>query len=91
MVLAGGRGAVIRLPSENSHIALFAEDQSRYLISCSAVTAAEICSAARALSVPAEVIGTVGGDTLIVEGHIRVPLDELRQVHEAWFPALMSA
>ena len=90
MALAGGRGAVLGPMPEPSHVALFAEDQARYVVSCAAAAAPAICAEARAVSVPAEVIGTVSGGALIVEGGAAISLDELRRVHEGWFPTLMS-
>jgi phosphoribosylformylglycinamidine synthase len=90
MALAGKRGAVIQTVPDAPHIALFAEDQSRYVITCVAAATAAICAEALAMSVPAQVVGTVCGSALIVEGHVSISLDELRTVHEGWFPALMS-
>ncbi|MDP9139030.1 MAG: phosphoribosylformylglycinamidine synthase subunit PurL [Pseudomonadota bacterium] len=91
MALAGKRGAILQTLPDPPHVALFAEDQARYALTCSAAAAPGICSDALALSVPAEVIGSVGGHALIIAGRVSISLDELRSVHEGWFPALMSA
>jgi phosphoribosylformylglycinamidine synthase len=90
MALAGRRGAVIRMTTRTPHIALFAEDQSRYLITCKGSEAARICKAAGMIGVPAEIIGTVGGSRLTIEGHASMSVAGLRQAHEGWFPSLMS-
>jgi phosphoribosylformylglycinamidine synthase len=91
MALAGNRGAILRLQLKSPHIALFAEDQSRYVVTCRAPDAPRLCTEAQALSVPAQVIGEVVGSALIVDADLSISLDELRRAHEGWFPALMSA
>jgi hypothetical protein len=40
--------------------------------------------------VPGEVIGRVGGDSLVVEGSFAIPLAELAAVHTAALPALFG-
>ena len=69
---------------------------------CSAKTRRVMCSplaqdavegvlADAALSgVPVATIGRCGGDSLVIAGAISIPVDRLRQVHEAWLPSYMS-
>jgi phosphoribosylformylglycinamidine synthase II len=74
------------------HVALFAEDQARYLVCAGGFQAEAILAAARKADVPVEVIGTVTPEpSLIVEGHASISLDELRLAHEGWFPAYMAS
>ncbi len=91
MALAGGRGAALGATPGPAHLALFAEDQSRYVVTCAPSDAEAVVAAASAASVPAEVLGTVGGDALIIEGQVSISLEQLRSAHEGWFPALMSS
>ena len=74
------------------HIALFAEDQARYLVSAGASQTETILAAAREANIPAEVVGQVTLEpSLIVEGRASISLDELRLAHEGWFPAYMAS
>jgi phosphoribosylformylglycinamidine synthase len=73
------------------HVALFAEDQARYLLSTSPREANGILAAASAAGIPAEIVGTVMSEpSLIVAGQTSISLDELRLAHEGWFPAYMA-
>jgi phosphoribosylformylglycinamidine synthase subunit PurL len=53
--------------------------------------AATITDRARALGLPARVVGKVGGAAITLKGEAALPLDDLRQVHEAWLPRLMGS
>ncbi|MBU6165272.1 MAG: phosphoribosylformylglycinamidine synthase subunit PurL [Alphaproteobacteria bacterium] len=77
MALASGLGAVVdgRLDAA----AAFGEDQGRYLVTAPAGTA--IPGATR--------IGTVGGDTLVLNGEA-VALAELKHLHESALPAMLA-
>ena len=68
------------------HIAMFAEDQSRYVITCSAGKAANIMASGNAFE-----IGKVTADpTLKFDGSIAISMSELREAHENWFPKFMK-
>ena len=70
------------------HVALFAEDQARYVVTCLPHRPGISSRPPAKAGVPAEAIGTVtAGAALIVEGHVSISLDELRSAHEGWFPA----
>jgi phosphoribosylformylglycinamidine synthase len=74
------------------HVALFAEDQARYLATCPAKEAAKIITQAHVKGVDVIRIGTVTSAAgLIVEGSASISFDELRAAHEGWFPAYMGA
>jgi len=92
MALSGNRGVDIHtdfmeLPS---HAALFGEDQARYLVEISASDATAFEKAAEAAGVPVATIGTVGGDTLTVEGSDPISLTVLRDINESWLPRYME-
>jgi phosphoribosylformylglycinamidine synthase len=73
------------------HVALFAEDQARYVVTCPAPDAARIITEAKVEGVDVIRIGTVtsqGG--LIVEGAASISLETLAEAHEGWFPAFMG-
>ncbi|MFZ5676094.1 MAG: phosphoribosylformylglycinamidine synthase subunit PurL [Pseudomonadota bacterium] len=74
------------------HVALFAEDQARYVVTCPAKEAAKIITQAHVKGVDVIRIGIVSKDAgLIVEGTASISLDDLRNAHEGWFPAFMGA
>jgi phosphoribosylformylglycinamidine synthase subunit PurL len=73
------------------HVALFAEDQGRYVVTCLAREAAKVITDAHAKGVDVSRIGTVTSKAgLIVEGAASISLEALREAHEGWFPAYMG-
>lgn len=96
MALANGRGMDISLneaiASSNQplHAALFGEDQARYVVTVPGELANFICMNAEGAGVPFRRLGKVGGNILSVAGAFSLPLDELRQAHESWFPDYMA-
>ena len=91
MALAGGRGADLSSGRPLDHVALFAEDQARYVITCRPRDADSIIAEGCAKSIELSRLGIVGADSLIVGASTSISLDELKHVHEAWFPAFMQA
>jgi phosphoribosylformylglycinamidine synthase len=92
MALASkGLGAKIALDSHNPHIALFAEDQARYVVTCPPGKAQALVDEAAALGILAEQIGevTAAGGLVVMPG-VGVSQEELRNAHEGWFPGFMS-
>ncbi len=74
-----------------NHIALFAEDQARYVLTASPACAMALLAAAHKQGVEASVIGEVTADprlNLGVNGHI--DMAKLRSAHEDWFPDFMK-
>jgi phosphoribosylformylglycinamidine synthase len=91
MALAAGLGAEIDAVGAEPHVALFAEDQARYVVTCPAAQADAVVSQGTAAGIAVEPIGKVGGSALVVNGVAAVPLDALGQAHEGWFPGFMDA
>ncbi|MBL8771234.1 MAG: phosphoribosylformylglycinamidine synthase subunit PurL [Phenylobacterium sp.] len=87
MCLASDVGCELRLEGP-AWVALFAEDQARYLVALNDPT--PVLQAARAAGVPAAILGEAGGAAIVVEGAFDLPLDELRAAHEGWMPAYMG-
>jgi phosphoribosylformylglycinamidine synthase len=49
-----------------------------------------VIEAARKAGIPAVLLGYSGGEQLIVEGLVSLPLAEIRQAHEGWLPSYMD-
>jgi phosphoribosylformylglycinamidine synthase II len=94
MALAGNIGALIQ-PAGPGCIAkqFFAEDQGLYVATVDDAALIDFLAGADAAGVDVEAIGRTAGKRLIFElakGDYCVTLDELRQAHEGFFPALMG-
>ncbi|MGX1786318.1 phosphoribosylformylglycinamidine synthase subunit PurL [Bosea sp. NPDC055332] len=91
MAMAKGIGAKIEaLPAGPAHAVLFGEDQGRYLLSLPASTAEAIVAEAKAVGVPAQIIGKTGGSELALPGEAAVSIAALRKTHESWLPDYMA-
>jgi phosphoribosylformylglycinamidine synthase len=77
MAMASGLGAIVEVALDAA--SAFGEDQGRYLVTAPAGVV--IDGATR--------IGTVGGDTLLLNGET-VTLAELKRTHEATLPAMIT-
>ncbi|TPW26796.1 phosphoribosylformylglycinamidine synthase subunit PurL [Pararhizobium mangrovi] len=92
LALASGIGLTVRLDTETSplHAQLFGEDQARYLVTVPNDLANFFCMNAEGAGVPFRILGTIGGDALVLEDRFSIPLDELRAAHEDWLPNYMD-
>jgi len=90
MCLAGGTGAVMKLPTDMAlpHAFLYGEDQGRYLVATD--DGGALLEAAAAAAIPAIRLGYSGGPDLVIEGLLSVALSDLRAVHEGWLPDYMN-
>ena len=91
MAMRSGLGCSIELPKEDTHIALYAEDQARYVVTCPKEAAIDLLKEAADADIPAEQLGMVEGDTFCISGHACMPVVQLVDSHESWFPAFMAA
>jgi phosphoribosylformylglycinamidine synthase len=92
--LVGGRGAEVSLPAPgvvDPFVTLFAESAGRVLVTVAPEKAGELLDRAASANLPAQRLGTVGGDVLAIEGVPALPLDELRTAWEGTLPALFGA
>ena len=87
MALAGNFGASL---DAMDHVKLYAEDQSRYVLTCPAKEAAKIITQAHVLGIDVIRIGTVTKEQTVKTGSTSVALSALRDVHEGWLPKLMQ-
>jgi len=87
--LAGGLGCRVTLPGD-PFTALFSESAARAVLAVPAGSVPELAALAARHGVPAEVIGTVGGPSLDVDGHFDIPVGELAAAHQGTLPALFG-
>ena len=87
--LRGGLGCRVTLPGD-PFTYLFSESAARAVVAVRPGAEAAFAGLAAGHGVPAEVVGTVGGDSLAVDGCFEIPLDELAAVHERTLPALFG-
>jgi phosphoribosylformylglycinamidine synthase len=92
MALASGTlGATIGVGPRPIHAALFGEDQARYVVTCADAAGEAITSAAKAVGVPVDHLGSVTADAgLTVPAHFTMSHAALREAHEGWFPNFIS-
>ncbi len=107
MAMAGGRGARIRLPdskpgsaavpaaSGRADVALFNEAPSRILVTIPTHAADALVEMATRHGVPCAMLGTVGGDALVIErpdgnALLSAGVERMRDAYEGALPALMA-
>ncbi|PZO80451.1 MAG: phosphoribosylformylglycinamidine synthase subunit PurL [Mesorhizobium amorphae] len=90
MAMASGIGATVEtLPGGAPIAVLFGEDQGRYLVCVSDADAA--LRAAQDAGVPALALGRTGGTALQLGSARAIPVSDLIEAHESWFPGFMDA
>ena len=89
MAIASGLGATVEVPAP-AHVALFAEDQARYVVSLPEASVAAVVADAAAAGVPAVRLGATGGDMLILAPDVAISVANLKARHEDWFPHFMA-
>lgn len=81
--IRGGVGASVKLPGEGDEtVRAFGEGPSVIIVTAAADRADEVLAIAADAGAPAEIIGEVGGDRLVVEGHLDEPLTPLAEAFE---------
>ena len=92
MCLRGNCGATLNLTGD-AFTQLWSESVARAVVALTAEQAAELLALALQHGVPAEVIGTSGGTSFVVnapEVTFSIAVDQLREVHTATLPALFD-
>ena len=87
--LRGGAGCTVRLPGD-PFTALFSESAARCVVAVRPGAEAAFGRLRDAHGVPGQTIGTVGGDSLTVDGWFAIPVTELAAVHAGTLPALFG-
>ena len=92
MAMASGKGMKISLRDQRgaAHALLFGEDQARYVIAVPADLANFVQASAENAGVPFRPLGTVSGESLVVDDLINIPVADLTIAHESWFPSFMN-
>jgi phosphoribosylformylglycinamidine synthase II len=92
MAMASDKGLQIDLSEGKgpAHALLFGEDQARYILAVKPELADFVCINAEGAGIPFRRLGKVGGDTLAIEGVLSIPVRQLRDAHESWFPDFMD-
>ena len=89
MAMAGGLGCSVSVPGP-AHVALFAEDQARYVVTCKAADAMALTRDAEAAGIPVAELGTVGGSDIDLGDGAAISVAKLKERHENWFPEYMA-
>ena len=88
MASASGIGATVDLADDCDAVAaLFGEDQGRYVVTMSKDSATAL-AAANGVNIVR--IGTTGGSSLKLGRARAIPVVELKEAHEGWFPTFMG-
>jgi len=91
MVIKSGQGATIQISSQmRPDRVLFGEDQARYILAASGQDAAHIIAQAADKNIEIHILGTVGGNQLMIGDFIALEVAQLEHVYENWFPAFMN-
>jgi phosphoribosylformylglycinamidine synthase II len=88
--IAGGVGARIVPPAVSAE-SLFGEAPSRVIVTVAEVNESAARQLLQSAGVPFVVLGEVGGDRLVVEGALELPVAELEATWERTIPAAMSS
>nr|WP_272211697.1 AIR synthase-related protein [Marinicella sp. W31]MDC2877590.1 AIR synthase-related protein [Marinicella sp. W31] len=93
MCMAAGKGMAVSIDQARGlpHALLFGEDQARYVITVPAEYGNFVCASAEGSGIQFRRLGNVKGDALVIDDLISLPVGELRNAHEMWFPQFMGA
>jgi phosphoribosylformylglycinamidine synthase II len=87
--LSGGLGGQVSLPGD-PFTALFSESAARAVLAVRPGAEQALAELAAQHGVPVQVIGAVGGESLVVTGTFDIPVDELAAAHRGTLPALFG-
>ena len=90
MAMASGIGAALAGRAALPHAFWFGEDQGRYVVTVGAAGADALLARLAAAGVPADRLGTTGGDALTMPGERPMLVTILRERFEGWLPAFMA-
>ncbi len=91
MAIGAKRGTKIdNLGEQAPHALLFGEDQARYVIAVPPGLAAAVTEGASEAGVQLRRLGTVGGDRLAIGGLVDLPVADVTDRYEQWFPNYMA-
>ncbi|WP_439272450.1 phosphoribosylformylglycinamidine synthase subunit PurL [Pseudochrobactrum sp. HB0163] len=91
MAIKGGMGATISQPAAHSPVlTFFGEDQGRYVLTVTQANLAQVQARAEKAGVSVPLIGRTGGKAVILGNARALPVEELHQAYESWFPDYMN-
>jgi phosphoribosylformylglycinamidine synthase len=90
MAIAGRMGAEVALDADAPHVALFSEDQARYLVTVAGDDVVAVLGRAANAAVPVARLGSTGGDRLKLGDAAAISVEDLATAHEGWFPRFMA-
>ena len=92
MAMASAKGMKVSLKEQRgpAHGLLFGEDQARYVIAVPADLANFVQANAEGAGVPFRTLGTVAGDSLVIDDLVSIAVPQLTEAHESWFPTFMA-
>ncbi|WP_350334814.1 phosphoribosylformylglycinamidine synthase subunit PurL [Coralliovum pocilloporae] len=90
MALSGSMGADISIDAAQPHVALFAEDQARYVIAVSEDSVDAVLEAASTAGVVIVKLGKTGGAELKLGSTCSISVKDLVNAHENWLPDYMA-
>jgi phosphoribosylformylglycinamidine synthase subunit PurL len=89
MAMAGGVGCQLESATDRADAYWFGEDQARYIVTTKTPDA--LVQGERATGTPVRKIGvTLAEAVMVLHDGARISVDDLRQAHEAFLPALMG-
>ncbi len=92
MCMASGLGAQVRFETDLPlHAYAFGEDQARYVIAVHADQKDAVMMQLNEVGIVFTDLGVTVPEHLHVEDILRVPVNNLRDIHETWLPGFMAA
>ncbi|WP_208541229.1 phosphoribosylformylglycinamidine synthase subunit PurL [Bartonella capreoli] len=91
MVIKANKGIKAKLSNKLPHYAeLFGEDQGRYVLAVNPNKFNDLKTLAQTSEVSLMELGTVEGNALDIQDVLTLPVSELTQAYESWFPEFMG-
>lgn len=91
MVIKANKGIKAKLSNKLPHHAeLFGEDQGRYVLAVNPNKFNDLKTLAQTSEVSLMELGTVEGNALDIKNVLTLPVSELTQAYESWFPEFMG-
>ena len=91
MAMASGIGATVNTLADANPVSVFyGEDQGRYVLTLRETDVATVQARAAGAGIFCPLIGRTGGSSVKLGNARPLPIDQLRNAHESWFPDFMD-
>jgi phosphoribosylformylglycinamidine synthase len=87
--LSGGLGCQVNLPGD-PFTGLFSESAARAVLAVRPGAEQALAALGAEYGMPAQVIGTVGGESLVITDSFDIPVDELAAAHTGTLPGIFG-